>query len=53
MQNTYAEKWPIGHFSASQFQIVPKTVIFEQNFDYRGPIPEKREFSQIKTKSHD
>ena len=47
MQNTYAEKWPIGHFSASQTKNRPKMAILSQKFDFRGQIAEKQEFSQI------
>ena len=47
MQNTYAEKWPIGHFSASPSKNRPKIAILGQKLDFRGQIAEKQEFSQI------
>ena len=47
MQNTYAEKWPIGHFSASLSKNRQKMAILGQKFDFRGLIAEKQEFSQI------
>ena len=47
MQNTYAEKWPIGHFSASLSKNRQKMAILGQKFDFWGQIAEKQEFSQI------
>ena len=47
MQNTCAEKWPIGHFSASLSENRPKIANLGQKFDFWGQIAEKQEFSQI------
>ena len=47
MQNTYAEKWPIGHFSASLSKNRLKMANLGQKFDFWGQIAEKQEFSQI------
>jgi len=47
MQNTCAEKWPIGHFSASLSKNRPKIVFLGQKFEFWGQIARKQEFSQI------